>query len=51
MSEAGVQEVETYVASLHNTAAQSITTRPIVDLCIVAICSIPGSLQLLEVAP
>ena len=37
MSEAGVHKVETYVAIRQNTAAKSITTSPIVELCLVAI--------------
>ena len=36
MTEAVVQEVETYVSRLQNTVAQCITTRPIMDLCMVA---------------
>ena len=36
MAEAGLQEVDTYVSNRHNTVAQSIVTRPIIDLCLVA---------------
>ena len=36
MLEAGVQEVETYVACRQNTAVIFIETRPIMDLCLVA---------------
>ena len=36
MEEAGLQEVETYVFRLHNTVAQLIATRTIVDLCLAA---------------
>ena len=36
MSEAGLQEVETYVSRRQNTAAHYITTRLIMDLCLVA---------------
>ena len=30
-----MQEVDTYVSLCHNTAAQFIATRPIMDLCLV----------------
>ena len=33
MTDLGLQEVETYVSHIQNTAAQFIATRPIVDLC------------------
>ena len=33
MKEAGLQEVENYVSLLHNTVAQFIAARPIMDLC------------------
>ena len=36
MVEAGLQEVETYVSRRHNTMAQYIATRPIMDLCLAA---------------
>ena len=36
MAEAGLQEVETHVSNRHNTVAQYIATRPIIDLCLVA---------------
>ena len=36
MSEAGMQEVETYVSRRQNTVAQFIATRPIMDLCLAA---------------
>ena len=36
MTEAGVQEVETYITLHKNTLTQFITTRPIMDLCLVA---------------
>ena len=36
MGEAGLQEIETYVAYLHNTVSQNIATRPIMDLCLAA---------------
>ena len=36
MVDMGFQEVETYVSLLHNTAAQFIATRPIMDLCLAA---------------
>ena len=42
MAEAGLREVGTYVYLFHNTAAQFITTRPIVDLCLAAE-RMPGS--------
>ena len=32
MSEAGLQEVETYISCLHNTVAQFIATVTIIDL-------------------
>ena len=35
MSEAKLQEIETYVAHNQNTVAQYIATRPIIDLCLV----------------
>ena len=34
--EAGIQEVETYVACHHNKVTQVIATRPIMDLCLEA---------------
>ena len=34
MVEAGLQEVETYIACRQNTVAQYIVTRPIMDLCL-----------------
>ena len=34
MTEAGLQEVETYVSRRQNTVAQYISTRPITDLCL-----------------
>ena len=37
MSEAVVQEVETYVTRRQNTATQCITTSPIMDLCLAAV--------------
>ena len=36
ISEAGLQEVETYFYRRQNTVAQFIVARPIVDLCLVA---------------
>ena len=36
MAEAGLQEVETYLSRRHNTVAQYIATRPIMDLCLTA---------------
>ena len=33
--EAGLQEIETYIACRQNTVAQYIATRPIMDLCLV----------------
>ena len=36
MSEASLQEVDTYFARRQNTAAQYIATRLIMDLCLVA---------------
>ena len=36
MAEAGLQEVETYVSRHQNTFAQLITTRTIMDLCLVS---------------
>ena len=36
MTEAGLQEVETYVSLHHNTVAQFIATRTIMDLCLVS---------------
>ena len=36
MVEVGLQEVETYVACRHNTVAQYIATRTIMDLCMAA---------------
>ena len=36
ISEAGLQEVETYVSRRHNTVAQHIATRLIMDLCMAA---------------
>ena len=36
MAEAGLQEVETYVYRHQNTAAQYITARKIMDLCLAA---------------
>ena len=36
MEEAGPQEVETYVSRRQNTVAQFSTTRPIMDLCLLA---------------
>ena len=36
MSEAGFQEVETYVSCRQNTVAQYISTRSIMDLCLAA---------------
>ena len=36
MAEAGLQEVETYVSRCHNTVAQYILTRPIIDLYLAA---------------
>ena len=36
MTEAGLQEVETYVSCRQNTVAQYIATRPIMDLFLVA---------------
>ena len=41
MAEAGLQEVETYASCHQNTVAQFITTRPNMDLCLVAE-QIPG---------
>ena len=40
MTEAGIQEVETYVARRHNTVAKFIATRPIMDLCLAATWSL-----------
>ena len=34
MAEAGLKEVDTYIAHLQNTVTQYITTRPIMDLCL-----------------
>ena len=36
MAEAGIQEVETYVARCQKTSVQYITTRPVMGLCLVA---------------
>ena len=36
MTEAGFQDVDTYVSRRHNTVAQFIATRPIMDLCLAA---------------
>ena len=36
MTEAVLQEVETYISCLHNKVTQFIATRPIMDLCLVA---------------
>ena len=36
MSEAGLQEVETYVSCRDNKVGQYILTRPIIDLCLAA---------------
>ena len=36
MAEAGLKEAETYISRLHNTVAQYISTRPIMDLCLAA---------------
>ena len=36
MSEADVQEVETYISGRHKTVAEFITTRLIMDLCLTA---------------
>ena len=36
MEEAGLDEVDTYVSFRHNTAAQFIATRTIMDLCLEA---------------
>ena len=41
MVEAGIQEVDTYVTSLHNTAGQYIDTSTIMDLCL-AVEQSPG---------
>ena len=35
-AEAGLQEVETYIYFSHNTVAEYIATRPIIDLCMLA---------------
>ena len=35
MVEAGLEEVNTYVSQLHNTFAQFIETRLIMDICLV----------------
>ena len=37
MAEAGMQEVNTYVARRKNNVAQLIATRPIVDLCLAVV--------------
>ena len=36
MTEAGLQESDTYVSRHQNTVAQYIATRPIMDLCLAA---------------
>ena len=36
MTEAGLQEVETFVSLRQNTVTQFIATRPVVDLCLAA---------------
>ena len=36
MAKAGLQEVDTYVSCRHNTVAQCIATRPIMELCLAA---------------
>ena len=36
MTDLGLQEVETYVSHIQNTAAQFIATRPIMDLYLAA---------------
>ena len=36
MAEVGLQEVDTYVSFLQNTAAHFIVTRPIMKLCLAA---------------
>ena len=35
--EAGMQEVNTYIARRNNNVAQLIATRPIVDLCLAVV--------------
>ena len=42
IAEAGLKEVETYICHSHNTVTQFITTRPIMDLVLAALCR-PGS--------
>ena len=34
MAEAGLQEVDTYISRHHNTVAEFIVTRPIMELCL-----------------
>ena len=34
MTEAGLQEVDTYISFCQNTVVQYIVTRPIIDLCL-----------------
>ena len=36
MAKASLQEVDTYIARLHNTVTQFIATGPIMDLCLAA---------------
>ena len=41
MVDEGMQEVDTFVDLHQNTAAQFITTRPVMDMCLAAV-QIPG---------